>query len=160
MALFLEVAETHWPTTSSSFCPPPPISLSSTHLPRGDSIFPPRLVHSFLPHHLALLPRYPPLCSSLLLTRPSSAVEQSGPHGWGREQAKSTGPEPEQRSWAARAQISSSSEWHWSSPVPWAPAGGEEIRAGGRSRLRPERFQEPVLDCLWNWITDYSQMSS
>ncbi|KAK9526234.1 hypothetical protein VZT92_015881 [Zoarces viviparus] len=68
---------------------------------------------------------------------PSEASsQQSGPRDWGRELAKSTGPGPEQGSWAARAKISPSSEWQWSSPVPRAPAGGEEIIARGRSRFR------------------------
>lgn len=133
------------------------------------------LHHRAFPHHQSIIflhhpPFRPPCSPSVLLTPPSTTAspcrlveawfQQSGPHDWSRELAKSTGPGPEQQSWAARAQISPSSEWHWSSPVPWAPAGGEEIRARGRSRLRHWRFQEPFLDCLWNWITDYSQMCS
>lgn len=54
--------------------------------------------------------------SSLLLTPPSTTASPRrpanrassgvGPHDLSRELAKSTGPGPEQRSWAARAQIS------------------------------------------------------
>lgn len=150
-----------FPPHLSHCCPFSPcqwLSFKHSHLPRiGQHIFskinksisslPSCLSSSFIyllfPYHP--LPIYHPLispldpsihhCGTILWSKAS--FQQSGPHEWGRELAKSTGPEPEQRSWAAHAQISPSSEWHWSSPVPRAPAGGEEIRPRGRSRLRP-----------------------
>lgn len=128
----------------------------NSHLPHFEQhIFPkinicisplPSCLSSSLIYYFLTTPYPFPTSSSLLLTPPSTTASpccvakqvssRAGLMTGGSELAKSTGPEPGQRSWAARAQISPSSEWHWSSPVPWAPAGGEEIRMRGRSRLR------------------------
>lgn len=80
----------------------------------------PSCLSSSLIYYFLTTPYPFPTSSSLLLTPPSTTASpccvakqvssRAGLMTGGSELAKSTGPEPEQRSWAAHAQISPSSE--------------------------------------------------
>lgn len=71
----------------------------------------PRIVHPLFSHrvplilHLLISPLDPTIHHCVTVPSSKASFQQSGPHDLGRELAKSTGPGPEQRSWAAHAEI-------------------------------------------------------